>query len=403
MTFLNKIFTKPDPDDVSTDVGGRSRVSIPVSIGNYKNIYGSALAGLVSSNAGTGTITYTTDSELQLSVTSGQYHVVQTKEYHYYVAGATQKIDITFNNFGVQANVTKRIGYFSSSASAPYNTVLDGISIFNDGTTIIFQVHRAGTLVIDSPITSWINYSRYNLASINWNNFCFLTIDFLWQGGKTIRLSGQLSDGRYVLFHKVDYAQNFELPFAKSPYQPLRAEIRSTTGTGSMRFICGSVSRDDGGDAEVRRRSVNTGGTTFGVGAIGTRYVLAALRKNVLYRDAYASIVGAGVVLTTSDTLLVELVKNATLNAGTLTYSAISNSSLQFAAGNGTQTIAAANGTILESAYLNNTTPLNFNEKNLLSNLYGDINDVMDTIFLVGTPVTSTMNLAASLTYEELL
>jgi len=405
MTFFSKIFTKPDPDSLSTDILGRQRVSLPSGIGNYKSIYGNLGGNLLTSVIGTGTLTYNTDSTITMSVTSGQYYILQSKEYHYYFAGTPQRIDLTVNTFQIQSNLIKRLGYYSSNAVAPYDSALDGIMFVSDGVNnnYYFQIWRAGTKIIDIPITSFDGYARYNLASYDWSKFSLASIDFLWQGGKKIRLGLQLSDGRYVAVHTINYAQNFTQPFCKSPYQPIRYEIRSTTGTGSMNAICAGVARDDGSFQEVRKRSVNTGGTTFSIGTIGTKYILGSLRKLATLRDAYANVSGAGVVITTSDTLLVELIKNPTIATGSLTYSSVPNSCLEFASGNGTQTVTAATGIVLESAYLNNTTPLNFVGNNLLANLYCDIDNNMDNIMLIGTPVTSTMNVAASMTYQELL
>lgn len=377
----------------STDLANRQRVSIPTTVANYKNLYGTTTANAVFDFKGTGSVVFG-DGETSLRVTAGQYHVMQSKEYHYYVAGQPMKFDITGNHWQLTTGVIKRIGCFSSNAVAPYDSNLDGIffEMNGDDNKYWFKVYRRGTEVIKQEVIPPTGYDFYN--------FNYISIDFVWQGGRYIRFSAQLPSGEMTNLAFINYAQNYHLPFCEMPYFPLRVEIRSTTGTGQIDFICGAVNRDDGTNKTELRVRNTPYSATFSIATIGTRYVLGALRKNVNFREAFTQVVGGSVALTTSDTVLIEFVKNPTLTAGTLTYNAIAESSVEYAQGNGTQTIGNT-GLNLGGFMASNSRPVTILQDNLLSTLYGGIDNTMDVIMMVATPITAGITITNIINFSE--
>lgn len=393
---LDEIKIIASRESASTDLANRQRVSIPTTVANYKNLYGTTTSNAIWDFKGTGSVVFENGETSLRLASAGQYHIMQSKEYHYYVAGQPMKFDITGNHFQIVSGLIKRVGCFSSNAVAPYNSNLDGIWFEANGvdSKYYFMVYRRGTEVIKQEITPPAGYDFFN--------FNYLAIDFVWQGGRYIRLSAQLPNGEMTNFAFIDYAQNYHLPFCMMPYLPVRAEIRSTTGTGQIDFICGAVNRDDGTDKmEVRVRNTPYS-ATYTIANIGTRYVLGAVRKNVNFREAFAQVIGGSVALTTADTVLIEFVKNPTLTAGTLTYSAIAESSIEYAQGNGTQTIGAT-GLNLGGFMASNTSPLVINQDNLLATLYGGIDNTMDVIMMVATPITAGVTLTNIINYKDLL
>ncbi|MFM7856798.1 MAG: hypothetical protein ACKO96_33940, partial [Flammeovirgaceae bacterium] len=109
--------------NINHDAGGRIRVSQLTTLGDYK-ILGADKTFLIES-AGTGTGTYGSN-KFNMSVTSGQWYVRQSKRYHPYFSGKSQFCEFTFDNFQPETNVNKKVGYFSSSAVSPFNSVYDG-------------------------------------------------------------------------------------------------------------------------------------------------------------------------------------------------------------------------------------------------------------------------------------
>ena len=392
---LDEIKIVASRESASTDLANRQRVSIPTTVANYKNLYGTTISNAVWDFKGTGTTVYE-NGETSLRVTAGQYRIMQSKEYHYYVAGQPMKFDITGNHFQKDTGLTKRVGAFSSNAVAPYDSDLDGIWFEANGTDdkYWFKIYRRGVEVIKQEI---IPPSGYDFFMFN-----YLGFDYVWQGGRYIRLQGQLPNGDMVNFAFINYAQNYHLPFCMMPYLPLRLEIRSTTGVGQIDLICGAVNRDDGTDkVEVRIRNTPYA-PVFNIANIGTRYVLGALRKNSNFREAFAQVTGGSVALTTADTVLIEFVKNPTLTAGTLTYTAIPESSCEYAQGNGTQTIGNT-GLNIGGFMASNTSPITDKTDNLLSTLYGGIDNSMDVIMMVATPITATVSISNIITFKDLL
>lgn len=393
--------TSPSQKSISTDLLMNQSVSLPYILGQYKNVYGQTTGSSVFNVVGTGSISADGYGSTQISVNAGQYFILQTKIYHYYISSSVRRSELIISNFGVQANVVKRAGLYASNATAPYQSNLDGIMIVSDGTTISLQAHRDGTIIINEPITSWDGYSIYNLSSYDWNKSSLVVLDEIAQNG-ILRLSLLLSDGNLVEVHRVNYAQNFTTNMCKTPYRPFRCEIVSSTGSGIFSLISSKVSTYDG-IFPVRKRSANTGSTVFTISTIGTKYVLCSLTALASLRDALLQVIGCGVVITSSDTLLIEIIKNPTLSTGSLTYNPITESSAEFASGNGTQTISAGSGLVLASAYVNQNSPLTLDSNNLLASIYGDINNNMEYIMVVGTPMTTTMTVGASIDYLEAL
>ena len=107
MAYSNIVQTVPYVKGAGTDVLGRQRMSLPISIGIYKNTTGIAASTEQILFAGTGSVT-SNNSQTILNVTAGQYLIAQSKEYHYYVAGSPQRIDFTYNNFQPQSGLIKR-------------------------------------------------------------------------------------------------------------------------------------------------------------------------------------------------------------------------------------------------------------------------------------------------------
>jgi len=227
------------------DAGGRTRVSQITTLLAGK-ILGADDTTLFE-NVGTGTATYGSN-KVNLSVTSGQYIIRQSKRFAPYFEGKCELVEATFDNFQTEANTTKRVGYFSSNAVAPYNSNLDGFFIEDNGTIKSLKAYRNGTLTIDVPFTTMDNYDA--ISSYDWSNFTVMAFDFLWLGGAILRFFVKTANG-FELIHTVNYSGTATDTFILSPNQPIRYEVRSATGTGSLRYICSQIATEG---------SINEGG-----------------------------------------------------------------------------------------------------------------------------------------------
>ena len=193
------------------DNTGRLRVSQLKTLAEYKqfNAEGSVYWDEVVS--GTATSVYTqSEGGMVMSVNANSDYVIrETYQRHNYGAGKPQLIEVTFSDFQSVANTTKRVGYFSSSTSAPYTANIDGLFLENDGTDVRFRVVKDGTDRLNVAQSSW-NYDTFNGSgasgkTIDWSKFNVAVIDFLYLGGTGARLWFVIGDELY-LAHEFEHA-----------------------------------------------------------------------------------------------------------------------------------------------------------------------------------------------------
>jgi len=276
--FRSDVRTEEEEDegnDIGTlpplDADGNLPVSQKTILGNYvMDVH--SLPYLLD-RKGTGTQVWS-QGEVTMSVTAGQYAVCQSFQVHPYFAGKAQKSEITFDDFGHEVNVTKKKGYFTSDRVAPYNTNYDGFYIESDGTTynLVIANGNLGTEV-RVPQASWNNQT----TSFDLTKFTVMAIDFLYLGGTAVRL-WLMVDGAFVLMHTYLHAGIKDGTIVKSPSLPVRWEIRSTTGTGSMQQICADVTTS--GTLELTGTQIVTPLSTNKVNAntANVTYMLKAIR-----------------------------------------------------------------------------------------------------------------------------
>ena len=385
---------------LGTDAGGRKRTSNLTTLGDYKTLGFDRT--LMWENAGTGTGTWGSNL-YTMSVTSGQWRIRQSRFFHAYFSGKSQPIEMTCDNFHTEANLVKRFGYFSSNAVSPYDSSYDGFWLENDGTTIRLKAANAGTLTLNKTIDQWSGYANlgeYQNAA-TWQNFTVVLFDFLWLGGAVLRLWVRTASG-FVLAHVFNYPGTAQGTFILSPCQPIRYEMRSTTGSGTFRPICAQVATEGSIDESGMSRSVRTPHTGVAMASIGTTYPILALRKNSLYRDVPIQIVDQQVfVTTTADQLVWELQINPTLSAG-LTYADVTGTAAQAAVGNGTITVTSPGTVIMSGSLAQNTLVTNGTlNKNYLAWLAQSLSNTMDQVVLCGTPITTSITGLAHMAFKE--
>ena len=409
MSYLSN--TTPNQLSVSQDASNRTRVSQSFTLHDGKLLNADSAFQFDTKGTGTGAFA---NNKYNMSVTAGQYLIRQTKRYAPYSSGKSQQVEETFDNFQVEANTVKRVGYFSSIATGVYDTNYDGFWLENDGTTIRLKAARDGVSTLDVAITSWSGYSQlaeYQSVA-NWANFTVVAFDFLWLGGAVLRFFVKTSNG-FVLAHIFNYAGTTTDTFIKSPNQPLRYEIRSSTGTGSLRYICSQVSTEGSID-EVGFNNAGhslmagTGGiNSQTVATIGTSYAVCGVRKAATHRDCTLKVSSHDLMVqSTADYIHYKLVLNPTLSAA-LTYTAIANSCAEVGVAGAVAAISithtANTGRVLHEGLLSQGQPIpyGFLEKDFFSYLGCTIDNVMDEIVLIVTPLTANITLNGCLNWKE--
>jgi hypothetical protein len=229
--------------------------------------------------------------------------------------------------------------------------------------------------------------------NINWDNFNVFMFDFLYLGGTALRMF-VMYNGAFRLVHTYYHANNDLEPIFRSPNKPIHYEIKSTTGSGSMDFICCMVGCEGG--AINQGTSISVSAPIAGISplAVGTTYAMCGIRKASTQRDIYAQIESFdGLVSTTNDYINVELRLNPTV-AGTFNYSAVSNTPLESAVGAITNTVTG--GTVIDNAYFSSATGSHKMVNSILAHLNSSLANVMDEIVLCATPALGSTNVKAT-------
>ena len=326
--------------DITTpafDFSGRQRVALPTILGEYKHIHDKNSVSV--SEAGTGTGTFISGGScVEMAVTSGQYLIRQSKTLHPYIAGYTQVFEFTFSDFEPVTGVNKRVGCFSSSFASPYTADIDGIFLETDNNgEHAFKIYKNGTQQGSITRSNWLDKLDGTGASgvtIDFSLFNIVMIDYLWLGGKQARLSFLIGN-QVITVATFSASNNLSGVFMSSPDQPVRYEIRSTTGTGQLNMICSSVISDGSEINRFESIGVDSGTSTQNANTVGNVYAVLGVRQRSDRRFSLAKFGQAGLLSLTTDNYRWSIRRNPTV-AGTFTYSDVTDSVIQVAKGDTT-------------------------------------------------------------------
>jgi hypothetical protein len=342
---------------------------------------------------GTGTATYTSNA-VDLAVDAGEYVIRQSKFFNPYFSGKPQLIEITQQNFANQVGVVKRFGYFSSSAVAPYDATYDGWWIEADGTDYWLVTANKGTETHRVKHTAWSGYDK--IASYDWSKFTVSMVDFLWLGGAGLRFF-MVIDGKFELIHSIaDHAGYQDTLIFNSPNQPVRYEVRSTTGAGSMLSIC-SQAASEGTTTNEQGEGVSWYSEPIAANTVGTIYALVGAKKQAAYRDHYCPVTEIGAAIQTADSGVLMLLINPTLSAP-LTYTNTS----RIQAGKAGSVITVTNvGRILKSVPMVSSGTGVQAPAALLRNLAVGIDNTMSELVVAYAPQSSNQTVFGSMQVVE--
>lgn len=375
------------------DAGDRLRVSQITTQIDIKQIHDLQPLFYDRENVGGATQVYSsTDSGVTMSVTSdGDVAIAESKEYGSYFAGKSQFIELTFDDMGHQEDVVKRVGYFRSNTSTPFDSDKDGMWLESDGTDFRFRIQKEGTDILNVIGSDW-NINSSATEEINPDAFNVLVIQFLYLGGTAVKF-GFFVDGNIRWAHKYVHAGEIESTFIKSPNQPVRYEIRSTGGAGSFHQNCAHVASEGSLEEAGVNTEIDMQEGTLTAATSGTFYAMAGARLKDSYKDVMTKLSEINVLgLSNNDYYHWELRLNPTVT-GTFTYSDITDSALQGALGNGTQTVTGGHSLAVGKG-VSRTSLHNIKRSEL--RLGNTIGGVEDELVLCITPIAGTTNLVCS-------
>lgn len=392
-------------DTGNIDAFGRARVSQVTTQFDAKQLHDNLPLFIDEETIGTGAAAHsTTEARSQLTTAATSDAVIlQTKQRFNYQSGKSQLIFMTFNNFQAETNITKRIGYFSSSTTTPFTADLDGLFLESDGNVSI-NIYKTGTLTEQTDQSSWnidpLDGTGESGITVDWQDNQILIIDFEWLGVGRVRW-GLVVDGLIYYFHESKFANTTQGVYMSSPNQPLRWELRqSGAGSGTFNVICSSVNSEGSLNKLGKILSDNLGTTHVNANSTSTKYALLGIRLQTAKVDTLVDLINYSILATTSDNQLIEVWLNPTV-AGTFTYNSVTNSSVQVAKGASGGTNTVTGGTLLYSRYITaqDATPVNLENAIRLGMA---IDGTLDEIVITCNPLTSNSDVLASIDWREL-
>jgi len=382
------------------DASGRLRVSNLIALGDYKSIDDDG--SLFYDTQGTGTVAHsTTDARFNMSVTAGQWAVMQTFQSHTYGSGKSHLPEVTFIKLAPETNIVKRAGYFSSNLVSPYDQDFDGIYLESSNGTVKLIINRIGTVTKSIEQVDWddpLDGAGASGKTVNWQNFIPVFVDFLWLGGTGVRLWVNV-DGEFVLAHSYRHSSNAAFTMIRQPSQPIRFEIRSTGGSGSFSPVCAAVSTEGSLSPVGIDRSVNSGITPCNANIIGTEYAVLGIRLKSTNLHDGIRIAKLSILSTIpTDNLLWQFKLNPTV-AGAFTYNDVAKSSIQYAKGDAANTVTG--GYVIDSDYAVSQAVQTIVPESV-RRLGAALDGTPDTMVLTAIPLSINQDIYGAITWQEL-
>jgi len=238
-------------DSHSLDASGRLRVSTLQTEFESMQVYGEdRLFETILNNGGTSTHS-PAHACMEMKTTSSLDSAIrQTFRYIQYRPGKSQFGKYTFNMYGFQAGVTKRVGSFDAN---------NGLFLENNG-AVAKVVIRSSTS--GSAVDTAVAQSSWNLDTMDGNGLSGLTldltkvqlllIDYQWLGVGRVRFGFEIG-GKICYVHEFNDSNVLDVVFMTNPHLPVRFEIsQSSTTPGQLDQICCSIASEDGLNEQSR-------------------------------------------------------------------------------------------------------------------------------------------------------
>lgn len=262
MTYLFDDAIRYD-DSPNIDAFGGLRTTSARIIGEYRiNLGLASPIEYVQKIEGSGTLTTDLNKkQVVLAITGNGDRVVhQSRQYHPYIAGTSNKFLMTFKLDTGKANLVQSVGAFDDN---------NGIFFRMNGTVPEVVIRKGG---VDNEVvarTAWNkdrldgSMNEYNQSGItaDFSKCHILIIDYQWLGVGRVRI-GFVINGKPIYVHEFLHANTTVEPYMFSAALPVRWEISSTGATASeLHAICAGV-YCEGADYEIGfTNSVSTDGT----------------------------------------------------------------------------------------------------------------------------------------------
>lgn len=227
------------------DIFNRLRVSEPYTVLDIKHLYTFNTLQMDQYTTGLASIIHNANaSTVTMSVTGSGKAIVQSRLYTQYQPGKSLLLYATgiLNNGSNPNTVTTRLGYFDESNG--------GFFQYANNTTSICLRSKSSGAIIDTviPQSLWnidtMNGNGISRITIDWTKGLIFVINITWLGiGQVV--FGIVFGGIFYPIHKI-WNTALTTTYIGIPNLPIRYEIISAGGAGSLLSICASVTSEGG-------------------------------------------------------------------------------------------------------------------------------------------------------------
>ncbi len=392
-------------NQATSDAFGRFRVSEP------HTIFESKLLGLddapllwdeqLESGGGITASTPTADVpfiDFASTLSTAGVFTRQTRRRFPYQPGKSQLVLMTgvLDLLGGGTGAERRIGLFDDN---------NGVFFEDDAGTIGVTIRSS---VSGSVVDTTVTQANWNLdkhdgtgpsgITAAWTAAQIFVIDYQWLSVGRVRFG--LEHGGHIHYvHQFTSSNISAVPYMSTPNLPLRYQM-ITTGSSlasQMRCICSVVVSEGGQDPVGAQHGF---GTTAHVDAnvADTIYAVVGLRLKSTHLGCDLQVNTISMLSETNDDFEWRLYFNPTV-AGTFTYSNLTNSCVQTAAGATANTIT--NGTILACGFANSQSGVPQVDFNSIIRLGALIDGTVDELVLCVRPLGTNADIQGSLSWSE--
>lgn len=389
-------------DPANYDAFGRLRVSEPFTIFDSKQLFDNQPLfwdDQEVSGSGTNSV-WSKDkasSVISVSATTAGRRLRQTFRRFNYQPSKSQKVEMTFSGMATASGITKRVGQYDDD---------NGIFLESaDGVVNLVIRSKVTGSVLENRVaqTSW-NYDKFDGDGgsglvLDIDQAQILSFDYEWLGTGTVAIGFVINRKRYYahLFHQANINQGV---YMSTPNLPLRYEIIND-GTGAaddFECVCSSVVSEGGQEDNGILQHASTGGTHLDANTIDQLYAVIGMRLKTSHIGAAIKLVSHSIIALTNDDFEVVFVWNPTV-AGTFTYADKTNSCLQVAFGDSTNTVS---GGFQEDGAMSKAESPVVREPNNSLVLGSAIDGTVDELVMCVRPFSANADIEGTVTWREL-
>ena len=385
-----------------TDAFGRLQVAQPQTLFDSQNVL-KENTKFYTVTTGSGATSFNANASIvnmDVTASSGDKVVKETKRVFPYQPGKALEIMATFCMEPAKTGLRKRVGYFDDN---------NGIFVeqADDTVNMVIRSKSGGTVVENRvPQSSW-NQDKLDgtggtgiTLDITKSQIFFLDIE--WLGVGTVRV-GFVIDGTYVVCHRFNHANTSNIPngtYMTSACLPIRYEIENTSatsGASSLKQICTTVVSSGGYTPRGLNYIAGRGLTYYTLSSAGTFYNLVSIKLDPDYLSDIIIPTAIDVLTDSNLNINFKLVTGATF-ASALTYTNATDSVLSSIS----DQAVTSQGTVLASRFVvNKGESKGFTREELeVLQLERDNNGAI-TLSLIATADTPNAKVAGNISWIE--